>query len=575
VQARRGRSDPIVVGLSAHSHDAACCLLRGGEIVAAAQEERFTRRKGEPRLPVEALRYCLREAGVDLHEVERIAYYELPELRRQRQLAMGLAPDPDPEPLRAIREQLGFEGPVAAYPHHASHAASAFLFSPFESAAVLTADGVGEWTTTAWWAGQGSHLDCLREVRFPHSLGLLYSTITAWLGFAVNRGEGTLMGLAGWGGPRLAGTLRRLVRSLPDGGFELDESFFDFRRRMYSPRLCDLLGEPRPPGGEIGEHHADVAAGAQRLLEELLLAQVEALRRHSGLDALCLAGGVALNCSANGRILEEGPFRRLFIQPAAGDARGEVGAAARAWVDLTGERPRPLRHVRLGPAYDPEPWLAATPVESTDYRGRTEARLDDVVRRLERGQIVGWFEGRMELGPRALGGRSILADPRHAAHRERLNREIKRREPFRPFAPAVLESDAGELFEAPAPSPFMLRAHRLRAARRSELPAVTHVDGTARPQTVRHETAPRLAALLEAWRGRTGCPALLNTSLNLRGEPLARTPTDALFTMAIGGLDALVLDGFVVASAPPAWRDLLPWWRQPRPSAWRRDLYTF
>ncbi len=524
---------------------------------------------------MEALRYCLREASVDLHEVDRVAYYELPELRRERQLAMGLSPDPDPDPRRAIREQLGFEGEVVAYPHHASHAASAFLFSPFDTAAVLTADGVGEWTTTAWWAGRGTGLECISEVRFPHSLGLLYSTITAWLGFPVNQGEGTVMGLAGWGRPGLAGTLRQLVRSLPAGGFELDEAYFDFRGRMFSPRLCELLGEPREAGAELGEHHADVAAGIQGLLEELLLEQVERLHRSTGLDALCMAGGVALNCSANGRILEDGPFSRLFIQPAAGDAGGALGAAALAWVEMSGERPEPLRHVRLGPAFDPEPWLEATPVEYSDYRGRSEDLFREVAGRLDAGRIVGWFDGRLELGPRALGGRSILADPRRAEHRERLNRRIKRREPFRPFAPAVLESGAEELFEIAAPSPFMLRAHAVRDEWRDEIPAVTHVDGTARPQTVSPETEPRFAGLLEAWQDRTGCPALLNTSLNLRGEPIARTPADALFTMAIGGLDALVMGDYLVESTPTAWRDLLPWWRQPKPSAFRRDLYTF
>ncbi len=522
-----------------------------------------------------ALRYCLRQADVDLHEVDRVAYFELPHLRRERQTAAGNAPDPDPDPLRAIREQLGFEGRVAAYPHHASHAASAYLFSPFADAAVLTADGVGEWVTTAWWAGGGGSLECLREVRFPHSLGLLYSTITAWLGFPVNRGEGTVMGLAGWGRPERAGALRGLVRSLPEGGFELEESYFDFDRRMFSPRLCELLGPPRAPGGELTEHHADVAAGVQRLVEELLLEQVGALHRATGQDNLCLAGGVALNCSANGRILEEGPFARLFIQPAAGDAGGALGAAALAWVEMAGERPEPLENVRLGPAFDPEPWLRATPAELADYGGRPRELFAEVAARLEAGEIVGWFDGRLELGPRALGGRSILADPRPVANRERLNREIKQREPFRPFAPAVLEGHAGELFAVSEPSPFMLRAHAVRPERRAELAAVTHVDGSARPQTVSARREPRFAALLEAWRDRTGCSALLNTSLNLRGEPLARTPTDALFTMAIGGLDALVMGDLLVTATPARWRELLPWWRQPMRSAFRRDLYTF
>jgi carbamoyltransferase len=571
---RRGR-DAIVVGLSAHYHDAACCLLRGGRIVAAAQEERFTRRKGEPRLPVEALRYCLGEAGVGLHQVNRVAYYELPELRRQRQLAMGRVGDADPDPLRAIREQLGYEGVIDVHPHHASHAASAFLFSPHAGAAVLTADGVGEWTTTAWWAGHDESLELLGEVRFPHSLGLFYSTITAWLGFPVNRGEGTVMGLAAWGRAERAAGLRSLVRSDGRGGFELVESYFDCSRGMYSSRLCELLGEPRAPGEEISERHADVAAAAQALLEELLLEQVDGLHHATGLPALCLAGGVALNCSANGKILAESAFDELFIQPAAGDAGGALGAAALSWVALTGERPRPMDSARLGPRWDPEPWLRATPVGLVDYRERPGELHVETAARLDGGQIIGWFDGRMELGPRALGGRSILADPRRVESRERLNRRIKQREAFRPFAPMLLQEASSELFDMAAPSPFMLRAHRLRPEMRAAVPAVTHVDGSARPQTVDRRLEPGLAGLLDAWRARTGCPALLNTSLNLRGEPLACTPADALFTLAVGGLDALVVDGFLVDSIPDEWPELLPWWRRPKASASRRDLYTF
>ncbi|MDX1503286.1 MAG: carbamoyltransferase N-terminal domain-containing protein [Thermoanaerobaculia bacterium] len=565
-----------VVGLSAHYHDSACCLLRDGRLVAAAQEERFTRLKGEPRLPAEAYRYCLREAGLDPRQIDLVAYYELPELRRERQKAMGRLPDPEPDPVREIRELLGHEGPIRLFPHHASHAASAFLYSPFDSAAVLTADGVGEWATTVYWSGDGAALEALEEVRFPHSLGLLYSAVTAWLGFEVNRGEGTVMGLAGWGRPRRAGALRQLVTSLPGGGFRLAPDTFDLSHdRLVSPRLCELLGPPRPPGGELTEEHADVAASVQEVLEEILLEKLAFLRGATGSDDLCLAGGVALNCKANGRILEESGFSRLWVQPAAGDAGGALGAAALAQVEATGERPAPLDGVDLGPGFDPEPYLAATPLAPLDFRGRSADLYDEVARRLDHGEIVGWFTGRMELGPRALGQRSILADPRRAESRERLNREIKRREPFRPFAPAILEEAAAEVVETPAPSPHMLRSHPVRAERREELPAVTHVDGSARPQTVTARRTPRLAGLLGAWRRRTGCPALLNTSFNARGEPIVCTPTDALFALAGTGLDALVLEEWVVDAVPEAWPELTTLWRPPRQSPFRRDLYTF
>ena len=565
-----------ILGVSAHYHDAACCVLRDGRLLAAAQEERFTRVKGEPRLPVEAFRYCLRQAALAPHQVDCVAYYELPDLRRQRQEATGRRPDPDPDPLRAIRERLGYEGAMRAYPHHASHAASAFLYSPFERAAVLTADGVGEWTTTAYWAGQGASLELLDEVRFPHSLGLLYSTLTAWLGFAVNQGEGTVMGLSGWGRPRLLGLLRQLVESRPGGGLKLDERFFDFGgETLYSRQLCDLLGPPRSPGAELTGHHTDVAASLQALLEEILLEKVEYLHARSATENLCLAGGVALNCRANGRILDDGPFARLFVQPAAGDAGGALGAAALAHVELTGERPEPLRGVDLGPAFDPEPVLAATPLAPLDFRGRGGELATHVVDRLARGEIVGWVTGRMEFGPRALGQRSILADPRRAEIRERLNREIKRREPFRPFAPAILERETAGVMETSAASPYMLRSHAVKRSRRRELAGITHVDGSARPQTVSAERTPRLAALLEAWQERTGCPALLNTSLNARGEPIVCTPADALFTMAATGLDALVLEEWVIDSIPAAWSEWVAFWRPPRASPFRRDLYTF
>jgi carbamoyltransferase len=606
-----------VVGLSAFFHEATCCLLVGGELVAAASEERFSRVKHDPRLPVEAFRFCLEAGGLGPGELDAVAYYESPVLKLSRQLwavsaarsatAAGSAgsantagsvspadtasaasggpaaddrvgrgdlPSLDPEaPERAIRERLGWEGPLLTFEHHLSHAASAYLFSGFPEAAVLTVDGVGEWATTAYGRGAGGRLELFEEVRFPHSLGLFYSTITAYLGFRVNGGEQKVMGLAPYGRPRYAGRLRRVLRNGPGGSFTLDLAYFDFLagRRMFSDALAELLdGPPRRPGEEILPRHMDVARSAQEVLEEVLLDKVRHLHRRVGGDALCLAGGVALNCVANGRLLREGPFRRLFVQPAAGDAGGALGAAALAHQELAArgldQLPpvRPLRHAFLGPRWsagEVAELLAATGLAAADHRGREEALFEDVAARLAAGQVVGWFQGAMELGPRALGARSILASPLDPGMRERLNRHVKRREGFRPFAPAVLADRAAAHFALDHPSPFMLETCAVRSP--LALPAVTHVDGSARPQTVDPETAPRLAALLTAFERRTGCPVLLNTSFNVRGEPIVASPADALFCFADAGLDALAIEDFVVdrSALPAGFPELLAAWR--------------
>jgi carbamoyltransferase len=624
-----------VVGVSAFFHESACCLLRDGRVVAAAEEERFSRVKHDPRLPVAAFRWCLAAGGIGPHQVDCLAYYESPTEKLARQLWAGVPAGTPPDlpwldsrrPERALREGLGYDGPLRTYPHHASHAASAFLYSGFEEAAVLTVDGVGEWATTTYGHGRGHQVEAFEQVEFPHSLGLLYSTLTAYLGFRVNDGEYKVMGLAPYGRPRHLEALRRLIEPLPEGQFRLDMRYFDFvrGRRMDSPAMAGLLGAPRRrPEAPLTQFHSDVASSLQALLEEVLLEKVRYLHARTGAADLCMAGGVALNCVANGRILREGPFARLFVQPAAGDAGGCLGAAALAHVELSGgaagapsgasrgtakgrrasgtrtrdgaaRRPEPLRHVFLGPRWSAgeiAELLAAAELPAEDFRGREPALLAAVAERLERRQIVGWFHGALELGPRALGGRSLLANPQDPEARRRLNRLVKRREDFRPFAPSVLAEHAAEHFALDHPSPYMLETCAVVSP--LALPAVTHVDGSARPQTVDPADAPRFAALLRELGRRTGCPIVVNTSFNTRGEPIVCSPVDALMTMARSGIDALVLEDFLIdaAALPPHWADLLPAWQETRASAFAggvadgapgnagapslaADLYTF
>lgn len=582
----------IIVGISAFYHESACCLLRDGRLVAAAEEERFSRVKHDPRLPVSAFRYCLKEAGIGIDDVDLVAYYENPELKLQRQLWAGLPEggSPDLPWLDAnihtrIEDGLGYSGPVFPFPHHQSHAASAFYYSGFPEAAVLTVDGVGEWDTTTYGRGSGPKLETFGRVEFPHSLGLLYSTLTAYLGFEVNDGEYKVMGLAPYGEPRYIGQVRKLIGSMHGGRFELDLRYFDFirGRRMYSEALCDLFGAPpRARGGEITRFHQDVARSLQVVLEEILLEKARWLHGRTGADNLCMAGGVALNCVANARILREGPFKRLFVQPAAGDSGGCLGAAALLHVRETGKAPvsGPMRDARLGPSWSADEvarLLASTGLPRLDFRGREAELLEAVVDRLASGKVVGWFHGRMEMGPRALGARSLLADPRDPEMRDRLNRMVKKREAFRPFAPSVLLAHAAGHLDLDHPAPFMLETCQVRSP--LDLPAVTHVDGSARPQTVDSEIMPRYAALLEAFRRRTGCPVLVNTSFNVKGEPIVCSPVDALLCFGTTGIDCLVLEDFVLDrdGLPEGWPELLEAWRQRPRSGFgtRKDLYTF
>jgi len=570
-----------IIGISAHYHDAACCLLRDGALVCAVEEERLSRVKHDPRLPWRAFRSCLEQGGITLPDVDCVAYYEDPTKKLARQIWMGLQPDSSPETRgriygrlpaslgrveREIREGLGYEGPIEILDHHLAHAASSFYYSGFDEAAILTADGVGEWATTTFGRAGGSEIELFEEVLFPHSLGLLYSAITAYLGFEVNEGEYKVMGLAPYGTPRYVEQMMALVAPGEEGQYRLNLEYFDFlgQERMFSDRLVDLFGAPpRPPESELLPFHQDVARSLQLFLEEVLLDKVSFLHKRVGSRNLCMAGGVALNCVANGRILREGPFSNLFVQPAASDAGGCLGAAAVAHVRLTGERPRQgrLDHMYWGPvssSQDVADLLAATSCQALDFRGRTEELIEATVDRLAEGKVVGWFQGRMEFGPRALGARSILADPRSPEMRDRINALVKMREGFRPFAPAVLAERAAAHFDLDHPSPFMLETCQVVSP--LDLPAITHVDGSARVQTVDPQASPRFAALLERFERRTGCPVLLNTSFNLRGEPIVCTPADAILCFVRSQIDVLVVEDFLLdrEQVPARWSDLAP-----------------
>ncbi len=582
-----------IIGLSALYHDSACCLIRDSELIAAAQEERFTRVKNEPRIPVRAFRWCLEAGGIDVCDVDIVAYYEKPVRKLSRQLwsgpprvgQAGLAYLDPSTPQRLIAERLGIEGGLQAYSHHRSHAASAYLFSNYDDAAVLVADAVGEWATTSYGHGRGTDLELFEQVHFPHSLGLLYATITAYLGFEVNEGEYKVMGLAAYGQPRYVDAFSKILASGPQGQFRLAPGPFDFVRgaKMFGPELLELLGgPPRAPADPIDARHQDIAHSLQRVLEDTLLEKLELLQRRTGSRSLCMAGGVALNCVANGRIAREGPFERVFVQPAAGDAGGALGAAALALVHATGERPKqPAAGFcpNLGPQ-TPDAKIAellrATQIPHVDHRDSEACLVDAVARRLADGEVIGWMQGALEFGPRALGARSILADPRRAESRDRINAAVKRRESFRPFAPSVLADAAGEFFELDHPSPYMLETCGVKPG----LPAVTHIDGSARPQTVGPLATPRFAALLRRFEELTGCPALLNTSFNVRGEPIVADPSDALCCMLDADLDGLALGSFFVdaGALSPRLRELLPVCRARQRSGVspvHSGLYTF
>ena len=558
-----------VLGISAHYHDAAAALVVDGEVVAAMQEERFTRIKNDAALPIHAARACLARGGLAPGDLDAVVFYENPFAKLERVLLWLLRSFPRSyrQFPRAIADQLGSKLWVLDHlaerlgvdrkrvehaDHHRCHAASAFFLSPFETAAVLTVDGVGESATTTLWKGEGSTLTHLGDIAFPHSLGLLYGALTAYLGFEVNDGEYKVMGLAAYGKPRYREEFSRLFTQHADASFELGLPYFAYDTGAnvgFSPKLEELLGSRRPAGkawdlenDASDRHHADVAATLQAVTEEALLALAKDARRRTGAEALCLAGGVALNAVANARLLRESGFARIVVHPAAGDAGGALGAAILGALDRGAARPSPLASAALGDEVDLE--VAGSTARAL---GLTPVRVADpaatVAALLERGRIVAVCQGRFEWGPRALGQRSLLALPGDPAVRERLNRVIKRREPFRPFAPAVPAEHAARWFdEAPSDlTPFMTTVCPVRDDARAALAAVTHVDGTARVQTVTAQSAPFLDAVLAEVGRRCGTPVLLNTSLNGPGEPIVRSATDALAFFTAHPADAMLL----------------------------------
>ncbi|MEK7476616.1 MAG: carbamoyltransferase [Candidatus Coatesbacteria bacterium] len=568
-----------ILGLSAFYHDSAAALVVDGELVAAAQEERFSRLKHDAGFPAEAVRWCIEAGGVGPEGPDAVAFYDKPVTKFVRLLETHFAVAPRglrsfvaamplwtreklwiPLRIESCLESLGVAMPRDLFflEHHESHAASAFYPSPFPAAAILTVDGVGEWATASVGRGRGHAIELMSELRFPHSLGLLYSAFTAYCGFEVNDGEYKLMGLAPYGEPRYAREIRdRLVDIKEDGSIRLNMALLGYLGglSMTNGRFEEVFGgPPRRADEPVTQRHKDLARSVQEVTEEIVLRMGAHAHATSGEKRLCLAGGVALNCVANGRLLREGPFDEVWIQPAAGDAGGAIGAALAVWHgiqgrvrDADGVHDR-MRGALLGPAFGDEACR-----EVLDREGCTARRLDDaewataVARLIADGKIVGLCQGRMEFGPRAMGNRSILADPRDPGMKDRINLRVKGRESFRPFAPAVLEERAAEWFELEAPSPYMLLTARVRAGR--NLPAVTHVDGSARVQTVDAVVNPRFHAVIAAFDALTGCPVVLNTSFNLSGEPIVCTPADALRTFRRAGLDALVLGNYLVTRA--------------------------
>ena len=587
-----------ILGISCYFHDSAAALLRDGGLIAAAEEERFTRKKHDYAFPQNAIDFCLRMGGIRSADLDYVVFFEKPFLKFERLILSSMQTFPESHGMfreamigwlgdklwikQLIQKQLGVPASKILFSeHHLSHAASAFFCSPFHEAAILTVDGVGEWTTASLGIGKGTEIKLLNEIRFPHSLGLLYSAFTAFLGFEVNEGEYKVMGMAPFGTPKYVENVYKLIRVGRDGGFELNMDYFSFhysRDKTFNEKFIGLFGSPRDPKshfftaasgypsyfgakptnyddlGKENQRHADVAASIQAVTEEVLLKMAQHVHALTGLKRLCMAGGVALNSVANGKILRETPFEELYIQPSAGDGGGAIGAALYAYHMLLG-KPRTfiMKHAYWGQEHSLggiEGFLRENniPYERLDD---DEKLIERVVDRLQEGKVVGWFQGRFEWGPRALGNRSILADPRRADMKDIVNTKIKFREPYRPFAPSVLVERTIEFFDLPQPSQhyparFMLYVVDVKENKREIIPAVTHVDGTGRLQTVDRSIAPRYYKLIERFGEATGVPVILNTSFNLKGEPIVNTPLEAFRSFRASEMDALVLDHYLV-----------------------------
>ena len=597
-----------ILGLSAYYHDSAAALLRDGEIVAAGHEERFSRKKGDERFPRHAVEYCLREAGITLAEVDHVGFYDKPLLKFDRILETYLSVAPKgfrsflmAGPLwvkeklftdRELRAALGgYEGSLLYAEHHESHAASAFYPSPFEEAAILTMDGVGEWATATIGVGKGADLNLLRELKWPDSLGLLYSAITYYTGFKVNSGEYKVMGLAPYGEPKYVDLIyKHLIDLHEDGSFTMNQKYFGYLSglTMTSEAFNELFGgPPRVPESKLTQKEMDLARSVQVVTEEIMLRMARTAHRETGMENLCLAGGVALNCVGNGRLLREGPFKRLWIQPASGDAGGALGVATLIHHRYL-SRPRrvtpgkdSMKGAYLGPSYSTDEIERFLESQGASYvRLDRDTLLKRVAENLAEEKIVGWFNGRLEFGPRSLGSRSILGDPRSPRMQSQMNLKIKFREGFRPFAPSVLKEYASEYFELDCESPYMLLVAPVRKERqlpmpagseklwgieqlnmlRSDIPAITHIDYSARIQTVSRETNPDYYDLIDTFRELTGCAVVVNTSFNVRGEPIVCSPEDAYRCFMRTHIDSLVLGPFLLEKAGQAqWKEETQW----------------
>jgi len=587
-----------ILGISCYFHDAAAALLRDGQLIAAAEEERFTRKKHDYDFPQHAIDFCLRTGKIRAADLDYVVFFEKPFLKFERLILSSMQTFPRSHRVfreamitwfgdklwikQLIQRKLDVSpSNILFSEHHLSHAASAFLCSPFQDAAILTIDGVGEWTTASFGVGRGTELHLAKEIRFPHSLGLLYSAFTAFLGFEVNEGEYKVMGMAPFGTPRYVDEVLKLIRIDKDGGFELDMDYFSFHwspEKTFSKKFVELFGPPRDPKAHFftaesgypsyfgerptnhdllakeNQHYADIAASVQAVTEEVLLAMARHVFNETRLPRLCMAGGVALNSVANGRILRETPFEEIYVQPAAGDGGGAIGAALYAYHVLLGQpREFVMEHAFWGEEHgsgEIERFLKEHGIHYHRFDDE-EKLISRVVDRLQEGMVVGWVQGRFEWGPRALGHRSILADPRRADMKDLVNVKIKFREPFRPFAPSVLSEKTEDYFTLPQapkhyPARFMLYVVDVREDKRTTIPAVTHVDGTGRLQTVQQDINPRYHRLIERFGQATSVPVVLNTSFNLKGEPIVNTPQEAFQTFTRSGMDILVLGDYLI-----------------------------
>ena len=600
------RDSTYILGISCFYHDSAACLVRDGDILAAVQEERFTRKKHDPKFPKNAIKYCLEEAGIAIQDLDHVVFYDKPFLTFERLLMSYLTVAPrglrswlEAMPLwlgqklhipRIIYRETGYEGDILFTEHHEAHAASAFYPSPFKEAAILTIDGVGEWATASCGFGKDEDITLLKELHFPDSLGLLYSAFTYFCGFKVNSGEYKLMGLAPYGVPRYKDLIfSELVDLKEDGSVRLNLSYFDFLGglRMTNRRFAKLFGGPRRrPETDITQREMDIAASIQAVIEETVLRMANHVYKETNQKNLCLAGGVALNCVANGRILREGPFEDIWIQPAAGDAGGALGAALSVWHRyLANKRPDPIGYDSqqgsyLGPSFSNEAVKMFLKSENYPYHELDSGKRAKIIaEQISEGKIVGYMTGRMEFGPRALGARSILGDPRREDTQTVMNLKIKYRESFRPFAPSVLEEKASEYFDVDRPNPYMLLVAGVREERRlpqpfgegmsmlerlkvkrSDIPAVTHLDYSARLQTVNQKRKPDYHAVISEFERLTGCAVIVNTSFNVRGEPIICTPQDAYRCFMRTDMDVLVMEDCILfKKEQPSWEEKGDW----------------